>query len=91
MLFADNFTTLEMWFLFVGKEDFRVKRVVYATGRTRTRSLRVIRGLRDLKMSKMRATISVFLLERLNLTLLLLQIYLQFLVLTLNPKQGKLV
>ena len=90
-MFADNFTTLQLRFLFVGEEDFRVKRVVYATGRTRTRVLRVIRGLRDLKMSKMRATISVFLLERLNLTLLLLQIYLQFLGLTLIPKHGNLV
>jgi hypothetical protein len=42
-------------------------------------------------MSKLRAKITVFLLERLNLTILLLQIYLQLLGLTLNPKHGKLV
>ena len=36
LLFADNFTTLQLRFLFLGEEDFRVKRVVYATSRTRT-------------------------------------------------------
>ena len=42
-------------------------------------------------MDKLRTKITVFLIELLNLTILLFQIYLRILVLTLNPKHGKLV
>ena len=56
----------------------------YDRYRVDDRMMIVIRGLRNPKMTKLRVKITVFLLECLNRTILLLQLYLQ--ILKLNPK-----